>query len=254
MRFSIVTVSLNSERTISDTLRSVASQSFDDYEHIVVDGASRDGTLDLVRRHPDPRLRLISEPDDGFYDAMNKGARAARGDYVIFLNSTDYFCRSDALELAARRLDETGADCLFADTQFVEEDGVTERRRVYSVRRFRRWWLRIGAMPPHPSMFVRRTRLLESGGFDVRYRIAADFDLTARLLLDKRATWAVLPVSLTNFRVGGVSTSGLRAKATVSSESADSLRRLGQPFARLAVQLRFPLKLTQFRLRRARTG
>jgi len=253
MRLSVVTVCFNSAGTIADTLASVATQDAADFEHIVVDGNSSDGTMSTVEGHAHPRLRWISEPDHGLYDAMNKGLHMATGDYVIFLNSDDYFARPDALSWAVGRLRETGADCLFADTVFVQEDGRTLFGRTYSARGFRKWWLRVGMMPPHPSMFMRRELVEALGGFDTGYRIAADFDLVARAVLKAECSWATLPLALTRFRVGGISTSGLSANLVVGRELARSLGALGQPLSHLAVQLRYPIKAMQLLPRRAAT-
>lgn len=253
MRFSVVTVCFNSETTIRDALVSVAAQDYEDFEHVVVDGSSRDGTVAAVRAMAHARLQWVSEPDRGVYDAMNKGLRLATGDYVIFLNSDDYFARADVLSLAARALSESGSDCLFGDTVFVREDGRALAGRIYSAKRFRPWWLRLGVMPPHPSMFVRRSVLLDLGGFDLSYGIAADFDLIARAILARACSWTVMPEVLTYFRVGGVSTRGLSSKLKLGQEMARSLGRLGQPLATVAVQGRFLMKSLQLR-RRSRLG
>jgi glycosyltransferase involved in cell wall biosynthesis len=246
MRFTIVTVCFNSAETIGQTLASVAAQDFEDYEHLIVDGASTDATAEIVRAHQHPRLKWASERDKGIYDAMNKGLARAEGDYVLFLNSDDFLARSDALTLVSRRIDETGADCVFAETRFVKADGATPAARTYSTRRFRRWWIRAGVMPPHPSAFIRRDVLRAVGGFDIQYRISADFDILAKVLLQARASWASLPVVTTCFRVGGLSTSGLATNFRLGKELSRSLRSLGQPLAGVAVQLRFLLKLGQF--------
>lgn len=246
---SIVTASFNAASTIADTLASVAGQTGVEFEHLVVDGASRDGTLEVVARYANPRLSVVSEPDHGIYDAMNKGLRRANGDYLLFLNADDYLARPDSLKLAAEALATTGADCLFADTEFVGADGRTPQRRLYSARHFAPWWLRVGAMPPHPSMFLRRSLMLELGGYDTSYRIAGDFDFVARAVLNHGASYARLSTVLTRFRVGGVSTSGIGSKLALNREFARSLRDLGQPFSRASVLFRLPLKLAQFRFR-----
>ena len=248
MLFSIVTVALNSQNTIADTLRSVASQSFNDYEHVIIDGASIDGTLSVIEAHRHDHLRWSSEPDKGLYDAMNKGLRQARGDYVLFLNSDDFLCNPDALAIVAAKVGETDADCVFADVKFVKEDGVTSAGRVYSARHFRPLMLRFGIMPPHPSMFVKRSVLDQLGGFDNRFRIAGDFDFIARALLQKHKSFVNLPITITSFRVGGVSTSGLKSKLVIGREMAVSLKALGQPMTSFAVQLRYLLKLSQLRI------
>lgn len=243
---SVITASFNAGATIGDTLASVARQTDVDYEHIVVDGASRDDTMEVVQRHNHPRLSAVSEPDKGIYDAMNKGIARATGDYLLFLNADDYLARPDSLKLAADAIARSGTDCLFADTRFVAGEGGQPRRQLYSARRFSPWWLRIGAMPPHPSMFLRRSLMEELGGYDTSYRIAGDFDFISRAILQHHATYTTLPMVLTHFRVGGVSTSGLQSKLTLSREMARSLQHLGQPFGHTAVLLRFPLKMAQF--------
>lgn len=253
MRFSVITVCFNAERTIGDTLESVAGQDWEDFEHIIVDGASRDRTMAVVASHRHSRMQIVSEPDAGIYDAMNKGLRLARGDYVQFLNADDFLVRPDALSLIAARLEAGEPDCLFADTQFVVGDEARIGNRLYSVGSFRRWWLRIGAMPPHPSSFLKRELMLRLGGFDTSYRLAADFDLIARALLRERAGWAAFPCVIAAFRTGGISTAGLSATRALTGEFARSLRALGQPLARLAVLLRLVLKLRQLRPFRRRT-
>jgi glycosyltransferase involved in cell wall biosynthesis len=244
---SVITVSFNAVATIGDTLASVARQTGAEYEHLVIDGGSRDGTMNVVRQHAHDRLSATSEADAGIYDAMNKGVARATGDYLLFLNADDYLARPDALALAVGKLTETGADCLFADTQFVGEAGTTGRQRLYSARRFSPWWLQVGAQPPHPSMLMRRTLIHDLGGFNTGYKIAGDFDLVARAVLGRRASFAKLPVVLTHFRPGGVSTAGIRSKLMLNRELSRSLRELGQPLACGAVWLRMPLKLLQFR-------
>jgi glycosyltransferase involved in cell wall biosynthesis len=250
MRLSVITVCFNSAETISETLASVATQDAADFEHIIIDGNSSDDTMSIVHRHAHARLRWVSEPDSGLYDAMNKGIKMATGEYVVFLNSDDHFARPDVLSQVSLKLCQTDADCLFGDTIFVRHDGQTPAGRNYSASGFRKWWLRVGVMPPHPSMFMRRQLVQKLGSFDTSYQIAADFDLVARALLLANASWTTLPVTLTKFRVGGRSTGGISANLHVGREIARSLRALGQPLSSLVVQLRYPIKSLQLLVRR----
>lgn len=245
MRFSIVTCSYNSAATIADTLTSVDRQRWCDIEHIIVDGGSSDATLDILRRFQRPKRSWSSEPDRGIYDAMNKGLCRATGDYVMFLNSDDLFADDDALGRIAKRARESDADCLFADTQFVRTDGRTLHPRLYSARRFKPWWLRVGVMPPHPSMAIRREALLNLGGFNPDFRIAGDFDLVARAILQKHLTWTYVPAVTTLFRVGGASTESWHSNVIVGREMARSLKSLGMIFPAFNVQLRYLVKLPQ---------
>lgn len=246
---SVVTVSYNSARTIADTLLSVAKQVDADYEHLVIDGGSTDPTMDIVRAHAHPRLHALSEGDEGIYDAMNKGLARASGDYVLFLNSDDYLAGPDRLHHVAKAVESANVDCLFADTQFVASDGRTLSRRLYSARGIARWWLAIGAMPPHPSMFLRRKLMQDMGGYDTRYRIAGDFDFVARAILRHQASFAHLPLVTTRFRAGGVSTAGAQAKIALNREVSCSLAALGYRATGARVLLRYPFKLAQYRSR-----
>ncbi len=245
MRISVVTVCYNSARTIRDTLSSVQEQDWHDLEHIIIDGASGDATADIINEFSRAELKFFSGPDNGIYDAMNKGIMKSTGEYIIFLNSDDFFARPDAVRLIAMHAMKTDADFIFADTQFVATKGDPFSRRLYSAQKFQPWWLRFGVMPPHPSMASRRKILVTLNGFDAETRIAGDFDLLARAILRDNCTWATLPVITTMFRTGGASTQGLRSKLTVGHEMARSLSRIGQPFSNVAVHFRYLIKARQ---------
>jgi glycosyltransferase involved in cell wall biosynthesis len=238
---SVVTVCLNAERTIGKTIESVAAQDWPEFEHIIVDGGSRDGTAKLAESLGHDRLRFVSERDDGIYDAMNKGLQLARGDYVGFLNADDFLAAPDALRVIAGEA-ERGADCIMGDTCLVDAD-CRPTRYIYSARGFRPWWLTIGAMPPHPSFYARRELLLAAGGFDTRYAVAADFDLIARLILKHGARWTVAGRILTCFRQGGLSTQGLGSTLRISADKQGTITSLGYRAAAARTMLRFPFRI-----------
>lgn len=248
MKISVITVCYNAGRTIGDTISSVVAQDWPDYEHIVVDGASSDQTIEIVTAMQHDRMVFVSERDRGIYDAMNKGLALASGDYVGFLNADDYLSSPQALRVIAEKALQSDADCILGDTCFVDDNG-QPKGRFYSSRGFAKWWLRIGAMPPHPSLYARRTKLLEANGFDERYRIAADFDLVARMILTHQASWVELGKTTTCFRTGGISTSGGGARRQISRDMADSLGRMGHRWPRARVLLRYPLKVLQYAAR-----
>jgi glycosyltransferase involved in cell wall biosynthesis len=246
VKISIVTVCYNSELTIAQTLASVAGQCWTDYEHIVIDGASSDNTMDIVVAHKHDKLIAASAPDKGIYDAMNKGLALATGDYVAFLNSDDLYARSDAIRLVAERALETSADCIMGDVQFFDDDPTRPSGRHYSARNFSKWWMKIGIMPPHPGLFVKRSLLNDAGGFDTSYRIAADFDLVARIILKHGASWSVLGKTITLFRSGGLSTQGGLIRTALSAEFARSLRALNVALPGARIWLRYPVKALQY--------
>jgi glycosyltransferase involved in cell wall biosynthesis len=244
MKISVVTIALNSADTIADTLRSVAVQDWPDFEHIVVDGASRDATMSIVRRYDNPRLSAVSEPDGGLYDAMNKGLARATGDVVGFLNSDDFFCRPDALSLVAAGL-ARGTDCVSGRTVIVDREKIVRVRRVYGTRLYAPWMIRFGHMPSHPSFYVRRNIINTLGGFDPSYRIAGDFELMVRLFLRERATMTVVPETLVAFREGGLSTKDFKSRIVLNRELARALKTHGIASSPAMLWARYPFKAFQ---------
>ncbi|OWK27836.1 glycosyltransferase family 2 protein [Sphingomonas dokdonensis] len=243
MKITVVTVCYNAAQTIADTLQSVAAQRGVEVEHVVIDGGSTDDTLAIVSRFPHVAT-VVSEPDKGIYDAMNKGLARATGDVIGFLNADDWFCRDDALQLVATHLAD--AEAVVGDLVIVDTDNTKRVRRFYSSRGFRPWMLRMGHMPPHPTLYVRREVFDELGGFDASYRIAGDFDFTVRLLLQRRATrWRRVPHTLVAFRNGGASTRNLSAKVRMNREILHSLRAKGLSLTALALYARYPFKALQ---------
>ena len=161
MKISIVTTSYNSVRTLRDTMDSVLRQGYTDYEYIVVDGASKDGTVELIREYEprfEGRMRWVSEPDSGIYDAMNKGIAMATGDVVGILNSDDFYTSDDILSAIAETFSRPDAtDAIYGDVHYVDEDDITRPVRYYSSNRFTRKRMLMGYMPAHPS-FLRYAR------------------------------------------------------------------------------------------------
>ena len=203
-KISIVTVvfeavKANRREALCQCLDSVASQDYPNIEHIVVDGASADGTLEMLREYESSgRIRLVSEPDSGIFNAMNKGLRLAEGEYVAYLNSDDFYSDATAVSTVARALGATGADFTMAPCNLLENDGTTAFSPLYIDRAFN------VAPCYHLCVFAKRSLLQKLGGFDERYKIASDSDLIARMLLSG-ARVAVLWQPFATFRTGGAS-------------------------------------------------
>jgi len=246
MKISIVTVCYNSEATIRDTLASIAAQDWGDIEHIIIDGGSKDGTLTILRDYARDGVRIVSEPDKGIYDAMNKGLRLATGDTIGFLNSDDFFCRSDAVRLIAERLAVSGADGVVANVALVDPDDLSRVRRFYSVEGYKPWMMRFGHMPPHPTLYIRKAMFDRIGEFDDSFRISGDFDLIVRLLLDEKARIEKIPMTLVGFRDGGTSTKDLDAKVRMNREILRSLRQHGYRTSLAKLYARYALKAFQY--------
>ena len=224
MRISIITVAYNSRATIADTLRSVAAQSHPDIEHIVVDGASTDDTLAVVRSHGAHVAQVVSEPDRGIYDAMNKGLALASGDFVGFLNADDMLASTDVVaSIAAAAVADTGAVC--GDLEYVRKDRPEQVVRYWRCGPFAASRLRFGWMPPHPTLYVRRSLLAVLGPFDTRLRIAADYDFMLRCLSRPGMQVAYVPKVLVKMRTGGASNRSLSALLRKSREDLIALKR-----------------------------
>lgn len=244
MKITIITVSYNSAATIGDTMRSVARQTHADIEHIIVDGGSKDSTLAIVRAEESRVARVVSEADKGIYDAMNKGLRMATGEFVGFLNADDMLASPDAVaKIAAAAL--SAADVVYGDLVYVKKDRPTEVVRYWSSGAFSADRLRYGWMPPHPTLYVRRSVQEALGVFDLRLRIAADYDFMLRCLNKPGVRVAYLPEVLVRMRTGGASNRSLKALRNKSREDLFALRQngVGGWFALLCKNAR---KLPQF--------
>lgn len=215
MKISIITSTYNSGATVRDTIESVLRQTYSDIEYIIIDGASQDNTMDIVREFSpqfNGRMRCVSEPDKGLYDAMNKGLRMATGDVVGILNSDDFYTGDDILERVASALtNNPQTDAVYGDIHFVNSSDLSRPVRYYTSSRFRRWQMRFGFIPAHPSFYCRREVYQKYGLFDTSYRIAADFELLLRFIFIHRIKTTYLPLDFVTMRIGGVSTSGLKS-------------------------------------------
>jgi glycosyltransferase involved in cell wall biosynthesis len=210
MKISVITVCYNSAATISDTLSSVAAQNYGDIEHIVVDGASKDGTADLVRAHDGHVVRLVSEPDKGIYDAMNKGLALATGDVVGFLNADDMYEGTDAVTRIADAFSSPALDGVYGDLVLVDAVDVTRIVRYWRSCPHETGMCVQGWMPPHPTLYVRRAVLVAAQGFNTDYKIQSDFELVLRLFEVTKFRSRYLPGTLVRMRMGGTTTGSFK--------------------------------------------
>lgn len=245
----------NCESTIASTVQSVAEQTYSDVEHVIIDGASTDRTVEVVRSQNARLGTLISEPDRGVYDAFNKGLRAATGDVVAFLNAGDTYASSDVLERVAHEMEKRQLDVLYGDVQIVDPSDSRRILRTMSSRSFEPGRLTWGFMPPHPATFMRRSVHESCGFFDPTYRIAGDFEYCLRMFLEQRARYGHLPQVLTRMLHGGLSNRGWRSKWIITQEMYRACREHGIGTSMPRLLMRLPLKmleLTWFRRLRTR--
>jgi len=226
MKVSLITVCFNAAEHIATALESVSAQRGVDVEHLVLDGASTDGTQEIVRRHAEPWRTLVSEPDRGIYDAMNKGLARASGDVIGTLNADDFFAGPDALATVLRAFEtEPQLEAVWGDLCYVQRDDTSEVVRYWQSSDFHPGSFTRGWAPPHPTFYVRRGLYERLGGFDMRYSIAADVELMMRFLEVGRPLCRHLPEVLVRMRMGGTTNKSIRNVWRQNVEIWDALRR-----------------------------
>ncbi|MDF7806292.1 glycosyltransferase family 2 protein [Pontiellaceae bacterium B12219] len=234
MKFSIITATWNSEASIAETQRSLAEQDYprDQIEWIVVDGASSDHTIEKIKAGEFQPDKLVSEKDNGIYDALNKGVRMATGDFIGFLHADDFFATGGVLPRISSAIENSGADALYGDLQYVRPTGNGDytlvrhwESGIYSRKNLSKGW-----MPPHPSLYLKRDiyecAKLENGEyFDTSFSCAADYDFMTRILGMYEVEPAYLKTVLVKMRVGGVSNRSLKHIIHKSREDWEIIRR-----------------------------
>lgn len=203
MKVSVITVCLNSEDTIAHTLKSVQSQDYDDVEHLIIDGVSTDGTIDTVNKQGGKFCKLISEPDEGLYDAMNKGISLARGDIIGILNADDFYPSSNVVSNMVEFIAKHGFDAAFGDLMYVDQEDTSKEVRFWKAGSYKPGAFRMGWVPPHPTFFCRRDIYKKYGCFRKDMKIAADFELLLRFIEKHRIKVGYLPQTIVKMRTGG---------------------------------------------------
>lgn len=214
MKISLITISYNSEKTIERTLRVVKNQKYHKIEHIVIDGDSKDNTLEICNQFQHIS-RIISEPDKGIYNALNKGIKISTGEIIGFLNSDDTFYDENSLKLIFDAFDEN-TDCIFGD--LIYTDKKEKVKRDWKGSGFRKGAFKKGWMPAHPTFYCRRSIYDKLGGYDESFKIAGDFELMLRFLETHNIRSKYIPHKLVNMKVGGVSNSGMKSKIKILQE------------------------------------
>jgi glycosyltransferase involved in cell wall biosynthesis len=207
LKISIITVVWNNEKTIKDAIESVLGQTYKDIEYIIIDGASSDGTVEVVKSYGNKISKFLSEPDNGLYDAMNKGIALATGDVVGILNSDDFYIDNGVIERVMKEFEKSQADSVFADLVYVKSDNLNKVVRYYDSSHFTPQRFAYGWMPAHPTFFVRRWVYEKYRLFRTDLKIAADFDILARFLYTHKISYSYMKEVLVKMRLGGVSTS-----------------------------------------------
>jgi glycosyltransferase involved in cell wall biosynthesis len=227
---TVITVAYNSAATIGETLGSVANQTYSDVEHLVIDGASADQTVEVAKAYAPIFTRIISEPDAGIYDAMNKGFRLASGEIIGFLNADDMFADSTVLSRISAAFEDPGVEACFSDLLYVTKDNQSVVR-YWKSRPFVPGRFACGWSPAHPTFYIRRSALERLGGFDLSYRLAADTELMMRYLEKDRVRSVYIPKVQVRMRVGGATNRSLRNIFRQNQEIFRALKKNDVPYS-----------------------
>lgn len=219
MKVSIITSCFNRESTIGQTIESVLAQDYPDIEYLIIDGASCDNSLSVIRQYKNEKriTKILSEPDSGMYEAINKGIRLASGDIVGLLHSDDFFYNTHVISDIVRIFNETGADFVYGNGLYVDAEHTDRVVRNWVSGRYHRWKVRLGWLPLHPTVYIRREVMRRCGLYDESYKIASDSDFLVRYLYENNLHVEYLNKYFVKMRMGGLSTGGA-SRASVWAE------------------------------------
>lgn len=218
MKVSLITVCYNAERYIEKAIQSVLNQSYEDIEYIIVDGQSSDGTLEIINRYKDQITHVISEPDKGIYDAMNKGVSKAIGDIIGILNADDFYFDYEVIKDVVNCFQKKSTDTLYGDLVYVDPIDTKRVVRYWRSGEYNRSKFKFGWMLPHPTFFVKRRIYEKYGLFNLDLKTSADYEYMLRVLYKHRASTQYLPRVMTIMRTGGTSNASLTHRIRANSE------------------------------------
>ena len=227
MRISIITSVFNNKETIAEAIESVFSQTYNNIEYIVVDGASTDGTVDIIKKHEDKITIFVSEPDKGIYDGLNKGVALATGNVIGFLHSDDLFEDKHVVAKIAEAFKVSDADSIYGDLTYVSKEDTSNVIRFWKSGLFTMGKLKRGWMPPQPTFYVKREIYEKYGAFDTSFKIAADYDSILRFLGKEHISTHYIPEVLVKMRVGGASNKSIKNLIQKSKEDLRAMKNNG---------------------------
>lgn len=257
MKVSIITVCLNSEKSLADCIASVRNQTHPDIEYILVDGKSEDGTLGIIRENLDFVSHFICEPDRGMYDAINKGIKTATGDIIGILNSDDTFASHDVIEKIVRCFEENNTDAVYGDLIYTDPGDLEKIVRFWKGKEYKRSHFYLGWMPAHPTFYIKKTLIDKFGLYENHFHTAADYEFMARYLFKHRCTATYLEEIIVNMHTGGMSNGNLKRRLRANRRDYLAMKKNRIPFAFLVSILKPLSKLHQYKtslLRQARVN
>lgn len=245
VKISIITATYNSADTVIDAIESINCQTYDNIEHIIIDGGSKDDTVNVVKQLGKRVAIIISEPDKGIYDALNKGINAATGDVIGFMHSDDIFYDNQVVEKIANVFSTCDVGSVYGDLEYVEKENTNKVVRKWISGHFSREKIKKGWMPPHPTFYMKREKYHEFGVFNLNYKIAADYDSIMRYLYKGSINTVYIPEVLVKMRVGGASNRSISNIIQKSKEDRLALKNNNIPWLK-ALVMKNLTKIPQF--------
>lgn len=248
MKISIITACFNSEKYIQSAIESVLCQDYNDIEYIIIDGRSKDNTIGIIKNYESAfngRLKWISEPDSGLYDALNKGLKLATGKIVGILNSDDYFTSNAIVTQIVNTFYNVDCDAVYGDIHFIESEDPTKCVRYYSSSVFKRSLMRIGFMPAHPTFYAYKHLFERFGYYKTDYRIAADFELLLRFIYIHKIKTKYISSDFVTMRTGGLSTESVNSRMVIMKEHLRAFKEARIFTNRFILSLRYPYKIME---------
>ncbi|MBA7579773.1 PGL/p-HBAD biosynthesis glycosyltransferase [subsurface metagenome] len=246
MKISLITATYNSSSTIAGCIASVNNQTYPNIEHIIIDGRSNDNTIEIIKSNPNRVSKIISEPDKGIYDAMNKGIKLATGDIIGILNSDDFFTSDEMIEKIVSVFKTKNIDGVYGDICFVNPENLNKVVRYYSSAWFNPSLFRFGFMPAHPSFYVLRKCYENLGLYKTNFKIASDYELLIRYLKVNKLKTQYLDFCVVTMRTGGSSTRNLKSNWILNKEIVRGCRGNGIYTNMIILSLKYFIKITGF--------
>lgn len=243
MKISLITTSLNSELTIEKTLISVKNQTYKNIEHILVDGGSKDSTLDIAKKYI-LDSKIISESDNGIYDAINKGIRKSSGEIIGILNSDDTFYNENSLQIIINNFSEN-IDCVFGNLIYTDKN--EKVKRIWRGSEFKKGSFKKGWMPAHPTFYCRKKIYDKYGLYDDTYKIAGDFELMLNFLEKFQIKSKFIPSTIINMKIGGVSNKSIKTKFEILKEEFRAFKENNIPIHKLSYIYHKAKKIKEFK-------
>jgi len=246
MKVTIITVTYNSEECIEQCILSVLNQTYSNIEYVIIDGKSKDNTVNVIRKYSENISYWISETDRGMYDAINKGIEVSSGDIIGLLNSDDLFYSNDVVESIVNTFQSNQVDSVYGDLEYVFSDNINKVYRIWKGKYFKRSRFLFGWMPAHPTFYVKRNIYMKFGGYENHFHSAADYELMCRYLYKHKLSSFYLPKLIVKMRKGGQSNNNLMMRLRANRRDYLAMRKNGIPFAFFVSILKPLSKLHQY--------